>query len=49
MSEVSSLGLKDAKELVEAAPSTVKEGVSKEEAAEVKAKFEQAGAQVEIK
>ena len=46
--EVSSLGLKDAKELVEAAPSTVKEGVSKEEAAEVKAKFEDAGAQVEI-
>ncbi len=46
--EVTSLGLKDAKELVEAAPSTVKEGVSKEEAAEVKAKFEDAGAQVEI-
>ena len=47
--EVTSLGLKDAKELVESAPTNVKEGVSKEEAEEIKAKFEEAGAQVEIK
>jgi large subunit ribosomal protein L7/L12 len=47
--EVTSLGLKDAKELVESAPTNVKEAVSKEEAAEIKAKFEEAGAQVEIK
>jgi large subunit ribosomal protein L7/L12 len=47
--EVTSLGLKEAKELVEAAPTKVKEGVSKDEAASVKAKFEEAGAQVEIK
>ncbi len=47
--EVTSLGLKEAKELVEAAPTKVKEGVSKEEAEEIKKKFEEAGAQVEIK
>jgi large subunit ribosomal protein L7/L12 len=47
--EVTSLGLKEAKELVEAAPTKVKEGVSKDEAERVKAKFEEAGAQVEIK
>ena len=47
--EVTSLGLKEAKELVEAAPTKVKEGVSKDEAESVKAKFEEAGAQVEIK
>ncbi|MGB3565396.1 MAG: 50S ribosomal protein L7/L12 [Thermoanaerobaculia bacterium] len=47
--EVTSLGLKDAKELVEAAPTNIKEAVSKDEAAEIKAKFEEAGAQVEIK
>ncbi|HOC44932.1 MAG TPA: 50S ribosomal protein L7/L12 [Thermoanaerobaculales bacterium] len=47
--EVTSLGLKEAKELVEAAPTKVKEGVSKDEAESVKAKFEDAGAQVEIK
>ena len=47
--EVTSLGLKDAKELVEAAPTNIKEAVSKEEAEEIKAKFEEAGAQVEIK
>jgi len=47
--EVTSLGLKEAKELVESAPTNVKEGVSKEEAESVKAKFEEAGAQVEIK
>ncbi|HMP89396.1 MAG TPA: 50S ribosomal protein L7/L12 [Kiritimatiellia bacterium] len=46
---VTSLGLKEAKDLVEAAPKTVKEGVSKEEANEIKAKLEAAGAKVEIK
>ncbi len=47
--EVTSLGLKDAKELVESAPAAIKEGVSKEEAEEIKAKFEEAGAQIESK
>jgi large subunit ribosomal protein L7/L12 len=47
--EVTSLGLKEAKDLVEAAPTVVKEGVSKAEAEEIKKKFEEAGAQVEIK
>ena len=47
--EVTSLGLKEAKDLVESAPTKVKEGVNKEEAEEVKKKFEEAGAQVEIK
>jgi large subunit ribosomal protein L7/L12 len=47
--EVTSLGLKDAKELVESAPVAVKEGVSKDEAAEVKSKLEDAGAQVDLK
>jgi len=47
--EVTSLGLKEAKELVESAPATVKEGVSKDEGAEIKKKFEEAGAQVELK
>jgi len=47
--EVTSLGLKDAKDLVESAPATVKEGVSKDEAEEIKKKFEEAGAQVELK
>ena len=42
------LGLKDAKDLVEAGGKTVKEGVSKEEAAEIKAKLEGVGAEVEI-
>jgi large subunit ribosomal protein L7/L12 len=46
---VTSLGLKEAKDLVEAAPKTVKEGVSKEEANEIKTKLEAAGAKVEIK
>lgn len=46
--EVTSLGLKEAKELVESAPTKVKEGVNKEEAESIKAKFEEAGAQVEI-
>ncbi len=47
--EVTSLGLKEAKELVESAPTNVKEGVSKDEAEEIKKKFEEAGAQVELK
>ena len=47
--EVTTLGLKEAKELVESAPCAVKEGISKDEAEEVKKKFEAAGAQVEIK
>jgi large subunit ribosomal protein L7/L12 len=47
--EVTSLGLKEAKDLVEAAPKPIKEGVSKEEADAIKKKFEEAGATVEIK
>jgi large subunit ribosomal protein L7/L12 len=47
--EVTSLGLKEAKELVESAPAAIKEGVNKEEAEQIKKKFEDAGAQVEIK
>ena len=47
--EVTSLGLKEAKDLVEAAPKAIKEGVSKEEAEAIKKKFEAAGATVEIK
>ena len=47
--EVTSLGLKEAKDLVEAAPKAIKEGVSKDEAASIKKKFEEAGAKVEIK
>ena len=46
---VTSLGLKEAKDLVEGAPKTVKEGVSKEEAEELKKKLEAAGAKVELK
>jgi large subunit ribosomal protein L7/L12 len=46
--EVTSLGLKEAKDLVESAPAKVKEGVSKAEAEEVKKKFEEAGAKVKI-
>ena len=46
--EVTSLGLKEAKDLVEAAPAKVKEGVSKQEAADIKKKFEDAGAKVRI-
>ena len=46
---VTGLGLKEAKDLVEAAPSTVKEAVSESEANEIKAKLEEAGATVEIK
>jgi large subunit ribosomal protein L7/L12 len=47
--EVTSLGLKEAKDLVEGAPKPIKEGVSKDEAASIKKKFEDAGAKVEIK
>jgi large subunit ribosomal protein L7/L12 len=47
--EVTSLGLKEAKDLVESAPATVKEGVSKEEAEAVRKKFEEAGATIEVK
>ena len=46
---VSGLGLKEAKELVEAAPKVIKEGASKEEAEEIKAKLTEAGATVELK
>jgi large subunit ribosomal protein L7/L12 len=46
---VTGLGLKEAKDLVEAAPKAVKEGVSKEEAEKVKAQIEKAGAKVELK
>jgi len=47
--EVTSLGLKEAKDLVESAPAKVKEGINKAEAEEIKKKFEEAGAQMEIK
>ena len=46
---ITSLGLKEAKDLVEAAPKPVKEGVSKDEAAKIKAQIEAAGGQVDIK
>jgi large subunit ribosomal protein L7/L12 len=47
--EVTSLGLKEAKDLVESAPKPIKEGIPKEEAATIKKKFEEVGAKVEIK
>lgn len=47
--EVTSLGLKEAKELVDGAPKSIKEGVTKAEAEEIKKKFEAEGAKVEIK
>jgi large subunit ribosomal protein L7/L12 len=47
--EVTNLGLKEAKDLVEGAPKPIKEGVSKDEADSIKKKFEEAGATVEIK
>jgi large subunit ribosomal protein L7/L12 len=47
--EITQLGLKEAKDLVEGAPQKVKEGVSKEEAEDIKKKLEEAGAKVEIK
>jgi len=46
---ITGLGLKEAKDLVEGAPKPVKEGVSKDEAAEIKGKLEEAGASVELK
>jgi large subunit ribosomal protein L7/L12 len=47
--EVTSLGLKEAKDLVDGAPGTLKEGATKDEAAAIKKKFEEVGAKVEIK
>jgi large subunit ribosomal protein L7/L12 len=47
--EVTSLGLKEAKDLVDGAPKTVKEGINKDEAATIKKKFEEVGAKVDIK
>ena len=47
--EVTSLGLKEAKDLVDGAPKPIKEGVSKEEAATIQKKFQEAGATVEVK
>ena len=47
--EVTSLGLKEAKDLVESAPKPIKEGVNKDEAAAIKKKFEEVGAKIEVK
>jgi large subunit ribosomal protein L7/L12 len=47
--EVTNLGLKEAKDLVESAPKPIKEGVSKDEAAAIKKKFEEVGAKVDVK
>jgi len=47
--EITGLGLKEAKDLVDNAPKPIKEGVSKEEAEEIKAKLEEVGATVEVK
>jgi large subunit ribosomal protein L7/L12 len=47
--EITSLGLKEAKDVVDGAPGVLKEGVSKDEAANIKKKFEEVGAKVEIK
>ncbi|MCS5655991.1 MAG: 50S ribosomal protein L7/L12 [SAR202 cluster bacterium] len=47
--EVTSLGLREAKELVESAPTSIKDGIAKEEADEIKSKLEEAGAAVEVK
>jgi len=47
--EITALGLKEAKDLVEGAPKPIKEGVPKEEAAAIKKKFEEVGAKVEVK
>jgi len=47
--EITGLGLKEAKGVVDGAPGPVKEGVSKDEAEEIKAKLEEAGAEVELK
>ena len=47
--EITALGLKEAKDLVESAPKAIKEGVTKDEAASIKKKFEEVGAKVEVK
>ncbi|WP_418172031.1 50S ribosomal protein L7/L12, partial [Alistipes indistinctus] len=47
--DITGLGLKEAKDLVDGAPKTVKEGVSKEEAEQIKSQLEEAGAEVEVK
>jgi large subunit ribosomal protein L7/L12 len=47
--EITGLGLKEAKDLVEGAPATIKDGISKDEAAELKKKLEEAGASAEVK
>ena len=47
--EITALGLKEAKDLVEGAPKSIKEGVNKDEAAAIKKKFEEVGAKVEVK
>ena len=47
--EITALGLKEAKDLVEGAPKPIKEGVNKDEAASIKKKFEEVGAKVEVK
>jgi large subunit ribosomal protein L7/L12 len=47
--EVTSLGLKEAKDVVDGAPKTIKDGVTKDEAEEIKKKFEEQGAKVEVK
>lgn len=47
--EITGLGLKEAKDLVDGAPKPLKEGVSKEEANQIKAQLEEAGAEIEIK
>jgi large subunit ribosomal protein L7/L12 len=47
--EITALGLKEAKDLVEGAPKPIKEGVSKDEAKDIKSKLEAAGAKVEVK
>lgn len=47
--EITSLGLKEAKDLVEGAPKAIREGIGKDEAADIKKKLEEAGAQVEVK
>jgi len=47
--EITALGLKEAKDMVESAPKPIKEGVSKDEAAAIKKKFEEVGAKVEVK
>ncbi|MEX0890150.1 MAG: ribosomal protein L7/L12, partial [Balneolaceae bacterium] len=46
---ITGLGLKEAKELVDGAPNTIKEGIEKEEAEQIKSKLEEAGAEVELK